>query len=81
MALNSKGEVASEYGAGSVLIQATQNPWNPKGVGASENVVWVVSGSDEAGVESAARALIDHQADFKYAHAVVIAGGKVIKLP
>lgn len=81
VALNSKGEVASEYGAGSGLIQATQNPWNPKGVGASENVVWVVSGSDEAGVESAARALIDHQADFKYAHAVVIAGGKVIKLP
>lgn len=81
VALNSKGEVASEYGAGSGLIQATQNPWNPKGVGASENVVWVVSGSDEAGVESAARALIDHQADFKYAHAVVIAEGKVIKLP
>ncbi|GAI85551.1 unnamed protein product, partial [marine sediment metagenome] len=35
------------------LIQATQNPWNPKGIGACENVVWLVSGTDEAGVKDA----------------------------
>jgi hypothetical protein len=79
--LDSKGEIAGEDSAGSGLIQATQNPWNPKGVGAGENVVWVVSGIDETGVKRAVEALINRQADFKYAYALVIARGKVIKLP
>ena len=79
--LNAKGEVAAEYGAKSGLIQATQNLWNPKGIGVCENVVWMVSGTDEAGVKSAIDVLINHYAEFRYAYAVVIADGEIIKVP
>jgi hypothetical protein len=81
--LNSRGEVADKYGAGSGLIQATQNLWNPKGIGCCENVVWMVSGTDEAGVKVAVDTLINHYTgtEFQYAFAVVIANGDVIKVP
>jgi len=79
--LNPEGEVAAEYGAGAGLIQATQNPWNPKGIGACENVVWLVSGTDEAGVKGAIDTLLKHYTEFQYAYAVVIADGEVIRIP
>ncbi len=79
--INNDGEVTAEYGAGAGLIQATQNPWNPKGIGACENVVWLVSGTDEVGVENALDALINHHGEFQYAGAVVVADGKIIKVP
>ena len=81
IALDSRGEVNAKYGAGTGLIQATQNPWNPKGIGAGENVVWLVSGTDEAGVESALDALINHHGEFQYACAVVVVDGEIIKVP
>jgi hypothetical protein len=78
---DSAGEVVNEYGAGTGLIQATQSIWNPKGVGAGENVVWVVSGLDEAGVRSAVDILINHHDDYKYACAVVVTEGETLKVP
>ena len=79
--LNPGGETVAEYGAESGLIQATQNPWNPKGIGACENVVWMVSGTDTAGVKNAIDALINHHSKFQYAYAMVITDGKIIKVP
>lgn len=79
--IDSNGEVTAEYGAGTGVIQATQNPWNPKGIGACENVVWLISGTDEAGVESAIDTLINHHSEFQYAFAVVVADGEIIKVP
>jgi hypothetical protein len=79
--INNDGEVTAEYGAGTGLIQATQNPWNPKGIGACENVVWLVSGTDEAGVSNALEALLDHHSKFQYAGAVVVADGEIIRVP
>lgn len=79
--LNPKGEVAAEYGAGSGLIQATQSLWNPKGIGVCENVVWMVSGTNEVGVRNAVDTLIGHHSEFQYAYAVVIVDGKAIKVP
>jgi len=79
--LDARGEVVSEYVAGNGLIQATQNPWNPKGIGSGESVVWVVSGTDEDGVENAIQALTSRYADFQYAYAVVITEGKIVRVP
>lgn len=76
-----KGEPAAEFAAGSGLIQATQNPWNPDGIGACENVVWMVSGVDAQGVKSAVEALVNHYSEIKYACAAVIAEGEIHKIP
>ena len=81
LVLNAEGEVVAEYGAGVGLIQATQSPWNPKGIGVCENVVWMVSGTDEAGVKGAIDALINHYSEFQYACAVVVVDGEIIKVP
>jgi len=77
------GEVTGEYQAGDGVgvIQATQSVWNPKGVGAGENVVWMVSGTDDAGVEAATDTLAGCSADFEYAFSVVIVDGEIIKVP
>jgi hypothetical protein len=78
---NATGEIATEYRAGVGLIQATQNPWHPKGIGAAENVVWLISGTDTAGVKSALDALINHPDQLQYASAAVIAKGEIIRVP
>ena len=78
---DSGGEPAAEYGAGAGVIQATQSLWNPKGIGVCENTVWIVSGSDTAGVKAAVNTLVYHDNDFRYAYAVVIAAGEVIRVP
>ncbi len=79
--LNSNGQVSAKYGTGSGMIQATQNPWNPNGIGADENVVWLVAGADVSGVKATVNVLLNHLDELKYAFAAVVAGGKVIKLP
>ena len=79
--LNPQGEIVARHKSGSGLLQSTQNPWNPNGIGASENVVWMISGVDDAGVKNAADILISHHGDFQYAYAIVIADGEIIKLP
>ena len=76
-----EGELAAEYGTGTGLIQATQSPWNPSGIGICQNVVWMVSGLDETGVESAVETLVKHQKDFEYAYAIVVAAGEIIRVP
>jgi len=78
---NAAGDLAAEYEAWAGVIQATQNPWNSKGIGVCENVVWVVSGLDETGVKNAVDTLVNHYNDFEYAGAVVVAGGKIIRVP
>jgi hypothetical protein len=79
--LDSKGEPAAEYGAGCGVIQATQSPWNPKGTGVCENAVWIVSGSDTAGVKAAVDALVDRDTDVRYAYTIVISDGEIVRVP
>lgn len=79
--LNTEGEVVTKCDAGVGLIQATQNPWNPKGIGACENVVWLVSGTDETRVKDTIHALVNRYTEFQYACAVVVANGEIIKVP
>jgi hypothetical protein len=79
--LDAEGEIAAKYDSGVGLIQATQNPWNPNGIGACENVVWMVSGTDEAGVKDALDALVNHHIELQYACAAIVANGEIIKVP
>ena len=75
------GEIAAEYGAGSGVIQATQNPWNPKGTGVCENVAVMLAGTDEAGVRSAVDALADHPDLLRLAFAAIVVDGVVGRVP
>ena len=81
MELDATGSLSGEYGAGSGIIQATQNPWNPKGISAGENVVWMVTGADADGVISAATVLTNHQAQLCYAFAAIVNEGQVVTIP
>jgi hypothetical protein len=81
IALNEKGKQAGEYGAGWGLIQATQNPWSPGGVGSGEGIVFLVTGTDDNGIRSAANALIDNSDGLRYAYAVLVNNNEIIKIP
>jgi hypothetical protein len=81
VALNAEGGIAGRYGTGAGLIQATQNPWNPMGIGACQNVVWVVTGTDEVAVKEAAAVLAADHVKLRYAHAVLIVNKTIIKVP
>ena len=78
---DSAGKLVNGYGAGTGLIQATQSIWNPNGIGAGENVVWLVSGLDESGVKAAVDILINHPDAYKYACAAVVTEGETLRLP
>jgi hypothetical protein len=79
--LDEKGEPAGEYGVGWGLIQATQNPWSPGGVGSGESIVFIVTGTDEKGIKSAAQALINNSEGLRYAYAVLVNNNQIIKIP
>jgi len=79
--LDGKGDPAGEYGSGWGLIQATQNPWSPGGVGSGEGCVFIVTGADESGVKSAAQALVDNSDGLRYAYAVLVNNNDIIKIP
>ena len=78
--LDSEGN-NTQYESGYGFIQATQNPWNPKGIGACENVVWMVSGVGQSQVHNAVDILTHHYEKFRYACSAAIIGDKVIKVP
>ncbi|GAB6273288.1 MAG: hypothetical protein STSR0004_01510 [Peptococcaceae bacterium] len=78
---NYKGKTEITYGPGYGILQAAQNPWNPKGNLACEGLVTVVSGLDEPGVRRAANVLINHPEKLKHTFAAVVGKEKVIKAP
>jgi hypothetical protein len=78
---DSGGEVSGEYGAGCGVVQATQSPWNPRGIGVCENVAWMVSGVDDEGVRRAADVLTRRPGEIASAWAVVAADGQAIRVP
>jgi hypothetical protein len=78
---NAVGDLVSEYDSNAGLIQATQSIWNSSGTGACENVVWMVTGVDDGGVSAAVDTLIHNHDDFRYACAVVVTSGKIVRVP
>jgi hypothetical protein len=81
LVLDANGNLADRLRTGYGLIQATQNPWHPKGVGAGESVVWIVTGTDRNGVKSAATVLADNPDGLRYTFAVLISNDTVRKIP
>lgn len=81
MVLDTAGNLSGEYGLDSGIIQATQNPWNPKGIGAGENVVWIVTGTNVNGVKNAASLITDKTDHLSGVFAVIIHGEQVEKIP
>ena len=79
--LDSGGKKSRVFNRDCGLIQATQNPWNPNGIGAGESVVWMVTGTNTEGVRGAANALIKNRGESGYAFAVVISEGTTLKIP
>ena len=75
------GELDMEYGEAAGVIQAAQNPWNTSGTGVCQNVAWMVSGLDEAGVESTVAALLTNSDAFRYGFGAVTVGGEIIRVP
>ena len=87
---NYKFEPQADYGAGTGIIQACQNLWNPLGTGSCQNAVFIVTGIDEAGVTNAVDVLLDsidairegNASPIDYAYGVVIdAEGNIIRTP
>jgi hypothetical protein len=81
VALDDAGNVAYEYKESYGLIQATQNPWNPRGTGVCENVVWIISGTDAEGILAAADVLYNTPDEIHNACACIINNGEVMKIP
>lgn len=63
------------------VIQATQNPWNPKGTAAGENVLWTITGTSEQAVKNAVSVLNTGLAEIKHAFAVAVTGTDILKVP
>ncbi|MDY6833223.1 MAG: DUF4430 domain-containing protein [Chloroflexota bacterium] len=80
-AYDAKGDVSATYGAGCGLIQATQNPWNSKGIGACDNVVWTVAGTDATGVETAVDVLLETPEEFGFACGLIVSEEEVLRVP
>jgi hypothetical protein len=80
-AFNSSGEVSEIYTSSTGVIMATQNLWNPNGTGAGENVAWLVSGTDDAGVKAAIDVLLNRSDEFIYSYGAIVSGGQVTRLP
>ena len=75
------GAVSATFGTGTGVIEAMQNPWNPRGTGACENAVLLVSGTDEEGVRAAANALIRSWRDFGLWAAAIVVESEPARVP
>lgn len=75
------GTVDGTFGAGSGVVEAMQNPWNPRGTGACENVVVLVTGTDDEGVRSAVDALALEWGDMELWPAAIVEDGMASPVP
>ncbi len=81
ISLDAEGNPSRKFVKGCGLIQATQNPWNPKGIGSGENVVWVITGTDVNSIKNTAEMLATDNDGLHHTFSVVISDKKVIKIP
>jgi hypothetical protein len=79
--IDASGQIKAEYSSQTGVIQATQNPWNPDGIGAGQTTVWMVSGCDEVGLQAALEALLNPSAGWGMSYGVIVQKDNILKLP
>ena len=75
------GDEDEVYRHGTGVIEALQNPWNPSGVGVCQNVVLLLSGTDDDGVRAAARALMEHSGQMITWSSAIVRDGDAAPIP
>ena len=78
--LDVKGGVAKILNYGGV-IQATQNPWNPKGTLACEKIVLIISGLRDEDVKKSVKVLLEEWEVVEACFALLILDDNVYKVP
>ena len=71
----------TEFGASAGLLQPMQNPWNPAGIAACENILLLVTGTDGPGVRDAVEALNRSLDDMATWCGAIVSDGKLSPVP
>jgi len=79
--LDTDGNIVQKYEENAGIIQATQNPWNPRGIGACQNVVWIISGIANDDVLSVLNLLAGDNITLDNAFGMIIINDDPIKIP
>ncbi|MCK5282495.1 MAG: DUF4430 domain-containing protein [Nanoarchaeota archaeon] len=77
--LNKKGKI--EEKTDGALMLASQNPWNQKGIGAFENVVWIITGTNKGDIEYASSVLADYPEQVSGYFGVYVKNKEIFHLP
>jgi len=75
------GRLSGTFDSSAGIILAMQNPFNPKGTGACENVCWVVSGAGQEGISSAVDVISTTPDSLKYLAGAIVHHGTLFPLP
>jgi len=78
---DSGGNITESYHTGAGIIFAIQNPFNPRGTGACENVLWIISGIDDSGIMSAIDVLLAEPEKLNYYAGAIVNNSTVHPLP
>jgi hypothetical protein len=78
---DSGGNQVRRYSETTGVILAMQNPFNPRGTGACENVCLVVTGTDEAGIQSAVDAIASRLHEMEYYAGAIVSGQQLLPIP
>ncbi|MHC1593211.1 MAG: DUF4430 domain-containing protein [Methermicoccaceae archaeon] len=74
------GGKTNALGKGGIIV-ATNSPWNPKGTGTNENIVWVIAGTSSDEVESTAEVVSKTPEELQYFYAAASVDGEVVRVP
>lgn len=75
------GNLSRTYTSGAGVIFAMQNPFNPKGTGACENICIFVTGTDDISIMLAVETLSNNSQSLKYYAGATIIDGNIKPLP
>ncbi len=78
---DTNGNMSASYQSKAGVIQALQNPYNPRGTRACQNVMYVISGTDSQGIAAAVNLLITQPAGIELLAGCVVYQQVVFPLP